>query len=62
MLSSQRKDVLPPWHGPSTFITSHCLQDLGECSKNLIMVMWDDKDAECEEDRKLGTKQNKKRQ
>lgn len=56
MLSSQRKDVLPSWHGPNTFITSHCPQDLGDSSKNLIMVMWDDKDAECEEDRKLETK------
>lgn len=54
--------LLAVQYGGGMLTTSHCLQDLGDSSKNLMVVMWDDKGAESEEDRKVGTKQNKKRQ
>lgn len=56
--------MLPSWQSSmvGTFHNLAHLQDLGDSSENLIVVMWDDKDAESEEDRKVGTKQNKKRQ
>lgn len=49
-------------HGLSTFITSHCPQDLGDSSKNPVLVISDDKDAESKEDRKTGKKYKRKRQ
>lgn len=49
-------------HFAGTFITSHCPQDLGDSSKNPVLVIWDDKDAESKEDRKTGKKYKRKRQ
>lgn len=71
ILSFRKKDVPPSWQHSMVGTWSQQvhkqlqpphLQDLGDSSKSLILVTRNDKEADAEEDRKLGNKQKKKRQ